>query len=89
MPRKLPKEPLHTWKEVLIAIYNEYGQHSTFTSRDVATLLDITIQDASIRLRRARQWGTIKLVKIIRHNVMVHEVTNYGVSKIKDIQEEK
>ena len=88
MADTLPKEPKHTWKSILLAIDEEYGQHSTFTSRDIATLLGIEICNASMRIQRARQWSYIKCIGTKAHNVKVYELTNLGVTKADKIRKE-
>lgn len=83
----LPREPKHTWQDILVAIYNEWGQHTPFTSRDLADLLGMGITDASQRLRYALGWGAVKHIETRAHNQRVYELSKYGASRAKSIKE--
>lgn len=86
---KGPSEPRYTWEDVLLAMDKEWGQHTEFTSRALADLLDISITDASQRLKRSMQWGTVQHVRTEKHNAKVYVISNYGVKRINILKEER
>jgi DNA-binding MarR family transcriptional regulator len=85
MPRKIPKKPRYVWKDILLALDDEYGT-GEITSRNIANLLGITIHDASMRLRRFRGWGAMKVVRIGKGNSKVYVITNEGRRMIDHIK---
>lgn len=88
MPRKLPRKPKNTWKNVLMLIYKKYGSN-TFTSREVADLAGIMGPDASMRMRRFKNWEMIKHTDTSRHNRRIYELTKYGRMLAKDLINQK
>ena len=87
MPRDLPGKPKHTWRKVLVVIYDKFGTDE-FRTRDLVKLFNIKLSDASMRIQRLRRWRLVKELGRVNHGAMVNALTRKGMKVAEHIKKE-